>query len=148
MDNILTSWQKEQIVTRAVEAAVIKAGVRADAIPFAVDRGLKIFRLSDESKIVAEDDEGLTRTGKDGVKPLTPLEWVSTDLFQEAPFLFPSSGGGGAGGGSGNKKLGGISSKDDFKTEREEADFMMKYGAEAYRGLPGKSKFLQQYITS
>ena len=144
----LSVWQKEQTVTRAVEAAIIKAGVRPDAIPFAVDRGLKVFKLSDENKIVAEDEDGVTRTGKDGVKPLTPLEWATADLFQEAPFLFPSSGGGGAGGGAGNKRFGGIATKEDFKSEKEEADFMVNHGVEAYRNLPGKSKFLSQYITS
>lgn len=144
--NALTAWQREQMVTRAIEAAVIKAGVRPDAIPFAVDRGLKVFKLSDEGKIVAEDEEGLTKTGKDGVKPLSPLEWATTDLYQEASFLFPPSGGGGAGGGSGGKRYGGVMSKEDFKSEKEEADFMVKFGAEAYRSLPGKSKFLGQYV--
>lgn len=143
--NALTAWQKEQLVTRAVETAVIKAGVRPDAVPFAVDRGLKVFKLNDEGKIVAEDEEGLTRTGKDGVKALSPLEWATTELFQEASFLFPSSGGGGAGGGAGGKRYGGIVSKEDFKSEKEEADFMVKFGAEAYRTLPGKSKFIDQY---
>lgn len=146
--NALSAWQREQTVTRAVEAAVIKAGVRPDAIAFAVDRGLKVFKLSDEGKIVAEDEEGLTKTGKDGVKPLTPIEWVTIDLYQEAPFLFPPSGGGGAGGGAGNKRFGGVVSKEDFKTEKEEAEFMVKHGAEAYRSLPGKSKFLSQYMAS
>lgn len=140
----LTAWRKEQTVVRAIEAAADAAGARPEAKSFIVDRGLKVFKVSEEGgKIVAEDEEGMVRTDKGGVKPLTPLEWIKTDLFQEAPFLFPSSSGGGAGGGAGGKKYGGIVSREDFKSEGEEANFIREHGKEVYLSLPGKSKFIK-----
>lgn len=141
----LKAWQKRQTVESAIEKEAVKV-VRPEAVDDVMRLGREIFSLSEEGKIVALDGPDEIRRGKDGIAYLTIQEWIATDLYRDKPHYFPPSTGGGAGGGAGGRgKYGGIVSKDDFKSEKEEADFMVKHGVEVYNSLPGKSKFLGQY---
>lgn len=141
----LKAWQKRQIVESAIEKEAVKL-VRPEAVDDVVRLGREIFSLNEDGKVIALDGPDEIRRGKDGIAYLTLQEWIATDLYRDKPHYFPMSTGGGAGGGAGGRgKYGGVASKDDFKSEKEEADFMVKHGVEAYNSLPGKSKFLGQY---
>ena len=141
----LKAWQKRQTVESSIEKEAVKV-VRPEAVDDVVRLGREVFSLNEDGKIVALDGPDEIRRGKDGMAFMTIQEWITVDLFRDKPHYFPVSTGGGAGGGAGGRgKFGGVASKEDFKSEKEEADFMVKHGADAYRSLPGKSKFLGQY---
>jgi hypothetical protein len=90
---------RQKDVERAITDAVLSpnSGARTDALPDILTRAFKVFSVED-GKVLRKDGES-TVYGSDGISPLTPLEWLTTDLKGQASYLFKDSSGGGAGGG-------------------------------------------------
>jgi hypothetical protein len=89
-------WRRDRIQT-ALQSAVAEAGVFDKAHADAVQRGMAIFTdLDDHGNVIAKQGEDVLY-GKDGVKPLTPGEWIlSLKASGQAPHLWAPSGGSGA----------------------------------------------------
>lgn len=79
----------------------IDAKIRKGAVEDVVARGRAKFTMDEEGKVVAQDIHGNPLYGKDGVTPLTIIEWI-TELPNEAVHFFEDSSGGGGGGGDKN----------------------------------------------
>jgi len=98
----LTAIQIDQAVVN--EAS--KRGLRATAIPDITSRARLTFKLVDGVPQAFDGEK--TRTGKDGVSPMTLAEWVEA-LVGDAPHLFEANAGGGAAGsssgGAGNRSV-------------------------------------------
>ena len=67
------------------------------ALPDIISRAARVFQVQPDGSIVPKDGDTIIY-GADGVKPMTPKEWL-VKLVAEAPYLGKSSSGGGAGGG-------------------------------------------------
>lgn len=101
-----TRWRADRIKTALLDAAT-KAGVAKHALSDAVARGMSVFvALDDDGVPIAKNGEDV-RYGKDGVKPLSPDEWIAS-LKPDAPHLWPTSSGGGAGGHQNGTGTGGV----------------------------------------
>lgn len=74
------------------------AGVLPEAIDIAVSEGMAEFDIQ-KGKIIATNEDGTTRFGKDGKTPYAPEHYVE-DLRERRPFMFPASEGGGSKGNS------------------------------------------------
>jgi hypothetical protein len=102
-------------INQGVIVSATKRGLRPTAIPDAVSRAQKMFRLINGVPTAFESDGRTVRYGRDGITPLTLDEWTE-NLAVEAPHLFESNAGGGAagnasGGGAGARAL----SRNPFK---------------------------------
>lgn len=82
----------------------IKHGVRKEAMPDVIARGMRSLKLVD-GKLIAHDDVGQKRYGKSS-DPMGPDEWAE-ELVGSAPHLFDPNSGGGAAGSGGAKKFAG-----------------------------------------
>lgn len=112
-----TRWRTDRVKTALTEAAG-RAGVAKYALQDVVSRGLTLFTELDDHGTPLAKDGGEIRYGKDGVKPLSPDDWV-LGLKAEAPHYWPASGGGGAPAQHGNGSSGTIDwSKISSPTER------------------------------
>ncbi|UXO93736.1 minor structural protein [Pseudanabaena phage Pan1] len=90
---------KKLMVEGNLRQAAAELGLIPSAVEDALSRAMSIFRVSDDGKLIAEEN-GATVYGKDGKNPLTPAEWLET-MKERAPHWFPAPSGAGAGGGSG-----------------------------------------------
>ena len=110
----LTSIQVDQ----AVVTEATKRGLRPTAIPDITARARNTFRLVNGVPQVFEADGQTVRVGKDGLTPMTVMEWIDAQVA-EAPHLFESNAGGGAAG-NGSGGVGGAgnrSVKNPFRKE-------------------------------
>ena len=93
-------------IDQAVVTEATKRGLRASAIPDITARARMTFKLVDGVPQAFDGDK--SRTGKDGVSPMTLAVWVDV-LVSDAPHLFEANAGGGAAGsssgGAGNRSV-------------------------------------------
>ena len=82
-------------ITRAVLDS--KSGARPEALHDIKTRAYNVFVVED-GKVIAKKGEA-TIYSSNGVDPMSPLEWISSPLKEEAGYLFKDSSGGGASGG-------------------------------------------------
>ena len=94
---------KGQLARKEIETVLtqegLKAGVREEALPDYLRRGLEVWKLED-GKPVAYNGNAQSYSKKQPAELLSPAEWVSV-LSSEAPHLFKLSKGGGANPGAG-----------------------------------------------
>jgi len=91
------------MVDGEISRAIGKVGAPAKgAMSDILSRARSVWEVR-EGKLLAKDEEGNVRFGKDGKEPMTPDEWAQV-IVQEAPHLFEGSGGGGAGGAAGGSR--------------------------------------------
>lgn len=83
----------EVLIDAALTKALLGAGVRKDALDYALLKGKQVWKLRDGEPI-ASNGESLIY-GKSGTNMISMDEWAGDILSGEAPFLFESSGGGG-----------------------------------------------------
>lgn len=84
------------IIERGITDAVNEIGQpRKGAIIDIIQRGRQTWRLDENGKPVAYNDDGTTIYGKDGKEPISMKEWAQK-LLEQAPHLFEESRGGGA----------------------------------------------------
>jgi len=70
------------------------------------------------------------------------LDFFLNEAKRKARFLWPEGGEKrGSASGEAPKALVGVKSKEDFKNEQEEAQFILRHGRAAYLALPGRSRF-------
>jgi len=83
----------ESIIDKEIQLRVSStANPQKGAMPDIISRGRKIFKIDDKGQVVAVDEKGNTRFGKDGISSLSIEEWA-VNLPVEAPFLFePAKG--------------------------------------------------------
>ena len=84
-------------IDQAVVSEATKRGLRATATPDIMTRARSVFRLVGGAPTAFEADGQTTRMGRDGVTPLSLVEWIVSQVA-EAPHLFESNTGGGAAG--------------------------------------------------
>lgn len=87
------------LVDSAVKSSAVELGVVATAIDDVVLRAKTVFRVKDGA-VVAVNEKGEIRYGKDGTTPLGISEWTK-DLKTAAPHLFQGFKGSGAQGANG-----------------------------------------------
>lgn len=94
---------REERVKNAIRAASFdpdgapdKLGIHQGAVDDIIERGLRIFKVDGDGKIIPQDGEA-TIYGADGITPMTPREWLGK-LREDAPYYFQGTSGGGAGG--------------------------------------------------
>ena len=93
-----TTAYRGKVLENAIRSVAV--GLHDSAIEDAVFAGTRTFSLDDKGEAVALDAQGHPITGKDGITPLTPKEWMEMQK-ELKPHWFPaSSSGGGAAGGS------------------------------------------------
>lgn len=111
---------KRSVVERYVTDAVLneKSGAIPTALPDILERSGKVFKVSDDGKIVAKEGDAIIY-GADGATPMTPIEWLGK-LKESAPYFFKGSNGGGATGGTSKSAPGGMSSEDFLKLPASE----------------------------
>ena len=85
-------------IDQAVVNEATKRGLRATAITDITARARMTFKLVDGVPQAFDGEK--SRTGKDGVSPMTLAEWVDA-LVSDAPHLFEANAGGGAAGSGG-----------------------------------------------
>jgi hypothetical protein len=79
----------------ALREALVKSGVLPEAIPDALNRGIGIFSVGEDGKLIAKDGDAPLMSKKDATKALTPQEWAES-LKSDARHLFGSPAGVGA----------------------------------------------------
>lgn len=93
-----------QLATVQIDQAVVneatKRGLRPSAIPDITARARSTFRLVDATPRAVEADGKTVRAGKDGVTPLSVVEWLDLQVT-EAPHLFEGNSGAGTSGNGG-----------------------------------------------
>lgn len=122
----------ESAVTKAVTDG--KSGVRTDALPDILMLARDTFRIEGEGQIVPYAGDSKL-FGADGVSPMTPSEWLAK-MRESKPYYFKESAGGGAGSGATPGGEGGVKKKSDLKNPAEKAQFIGKFGYDAYANLP------------
>lgn len=124
---------RDRVLGDAIRAAAAKTGALPEASDDLILRAKGTFQLNDEGEAVAVDANGDVLFGKDGKTPLSPLEWAES-LKETAPHLFPRAEGTGAGG---HKPGGGGGSlKRSEMSASDKADYIRKYGQQAFLKLP------------
>lgn len=93
------------------------------AVDDALFRAKSIFTLDKDERVVAVDNDGHVRLGKDGKSPFSPSEWLE-GMKEAAPHWFAAPSGGGAQGGGGSGRQGG-----GFVLSRADARDPAKYRA-------------------
>ncbi len=84
------------IIERGITDAVNEVGSpRKGAIIDIIQRGRQTWRLDENGKPVAFNEDGTTIYGKDGKLPISMKDWAQ-NLLEQAPHLFEESRGGGA----------------------------------------------------
>ena len=123
-EDILKTTQsiKDRLAKVTIDNA-IQLAVSTDSVPVKgaladiISRGRGVFSLNEKGEVVALDDKGGVRYGKDGNLPLSIQEWAAS-LPTEAPFLFEASAGAGSRGG----EIGGGGAGSKFITPDQIAD--------------------------
>lgn len=93
------------LIDNTVRVAAGKTGVRPEAVDDVLLRAKTMFQIKD-GNVVALDEKGAIKYGKDGTTPLGIEEW-SAGLKTQAPHLYLGSNGGGANTGAGGGGSGG-----------------------------------------
>ncbi len=123
LEGTSTGWEdkfKGKLLDISIRDAATKGEVLPEAVAYAITRGLEIFSLDENERIVALDEKGGIIMGVDGTNPMTPSEWISTDLRKDSAFMFPAVQGSGTppGGGQPNQPGGKFTiSKADLKKD-------------------------------
>lgn len=95
-------------IDEVVLSEALKRGLRVTAKADLMYRARAAFKLVAGQPRIFEADGTTLRTGKDGVTPQNPAEWVDA-LATDAPHLFEANAGGGAvGSGSRGAAVGGV----------------------------------------
>lgn len=130
----LANLQVESAITTVLTSKAGKdLGVIPQAIPDIVRRALDVYRLEDKTgQIVPYRLDGSIMYGKDPAKPMPIDEWLS-GLKPDCPHYFAPSGGAGGGNDSG---AGIPRKKRSEMTDDEKAQFIGKFGQDAYLNLP------------
>lgn len=133
------SLQKALIDTQALAAIGAHKGVPDLLLPHIRSR-TQVVEENGEFQVRVTNPDGTPKIGSNnGLASIEDLvvEMKGHEVFGRA---FDGEGKGGSGkeanGGGGRPAAHGITNKSQFKTERERADFVDKYGNEAYRALP------------
>jgi hypothetical protein len=88
------------IIDRAIQDAALQNGVLPEAVADTLFRARQWgWQLNDKGQVIAKAPNGDIRYGSDGTTPLSPKDWVTGTLKQEAKHLFKGNSGGGASGG-------------------------------------------------
>lgn len=133
--NRLARLMVEAGITRAVTS---KAGQVLGIVPQALAdiarRALEVFQMDEKTQqMIPRKADGSIIYGKDPTQPMTMEEWLPT-LKSDCPHYFKES----SGSGGGNDAGGGVPKKERSKmTPAEKAQFIGKYGQDAYLNLPG-----------
>jgi len=114
----------ELTIDRVAAESAAKAGVHKESLRVVKMLARETFKVGEDGEVVARDEDGMTRLGKDG-KPLTPETWIDK-LREEHPYLFPGSSGGGAHGGPGHKTGGNVIRLQPGYSQKEFNDAMDK----------------------
>lgn len=116
--SLVTERNTTMVETAIREAALSEqAGMNPAALVDIIGRGSKVFEVNENKQVVAVEN-GTVVYGADGVKPMTPLEWIE-QLKQDAPYLAKPSNGGDAGG-SGKQEYAGLSQEEFNKLSSSE----------------------------
>ena len=122
---------RARVLGDEIRSAAGKAGALTSAQEDLILRAKGIFQINDEGQAVAVDEDGNPIMGKDGRTPLSPIEWIES-LKESAPHLFPAASGTGAG----KHKQGGAHFKRSQMSASDKADYIRRYGRDAYLKLP------------
>lgn len=103
----LTGKFNRSIIDREIMMAASdpKSGIRTDAMKAVLAEAYDTFKVGEDGRMIAKDNQGNIRYGADGATPLTIGEWFKGDLLKSAPYVFKASEGGGATGGEGGGTL-------------------------------------------
>lgn len=122
---------RARVLGDEIRSAAGKAGALTSAQEDLILRAKGIFQINDEGQAVAVDEDGNPIMGKDGRTPLSPIEWIES-LKESAPHLFPAPSGTDAG----KHKQGGAHLKRSQMSASDKADYIRRYGRDAYLKLP------------
>ena len=122
---------RARVLGDEIRSAAGKAGALSSAQEDLILRAKGIFQINDEGQAVAVDEDGNPIMGKDGRTPLSPIEWIES-LKESAPHLFPAASGTDAG----KHKQGGAHFKRSQMSASDKADYIRRYGRDAYLKLP------------
>lgn len=93
----------ERDLEKILRDAAGPAGIIDTAMPDFLARGKSLFVLEGGVAVPKRNDSTVF-SKKDVTKPMSPTEWIETDLSKEAPHFFkPSKGGGAPGTGGGGR---------------------------------------------
>ncbi len=100
----LSTKQKAELSKLKIDSALLteatKAGLRPEAAEDFINRGTRLFTLTDEGAVISKDETGQIRYGATG-QPLSITEWVGTVAKDKSyGHLFAPNTGGGSQGGS------------------------------------------------
>lgn len=100
-NDLQSRYDRREVEIQVREAASnADLGVLPSAIPDIVRNANDLFQMKD-GKLVAMRD-GAPVYGADGATPISPAEWIKTEVTKNSPHYFKPSSGGGAGGQGGN----------------------------------------------
>lgn len=122
---------RARVLGDEIRSAAGKAGALSSAQEDLILRAKGIFQINDEGQAVAVDEDGNPVMGKDGRTPLSPAEWIES-LKESAPHLFPAASGTDAG----KHKQSGAHLKRSQMSAGDKADYIRRYGRDAYLKLP------------
>ncbi|KPD01955.1 hypothetical protein V5085_01730 [Moellerella wisconsensis] len=122
---------RARVLGDEIRSAAGKAGALSSAQEDLILRAKGIFQINDEGQAVAVDEDGNPVMGKDGRTPLSPVEWIES-LKESAPHLFPAASGTDAG----KHKQSGVHLKRSQMSAGDKADYIRRYGRDAYLKLP------------
>ncbi len=145
----VSTKQKGELAKLKIDTALVtvgtKNGLRPEAVEDFVNRGTRLFSLSDEGQVVSKDENGQVRYGALG-QPLTIEEWVGTVAKDKSyGHLFSPSAGGGSTGGATKpvtvnpflKGTPGFNVTEQFRIGRENPALAAQLKEAAATGQPG-----------
>lgn len=83
------------VIDGSLRSAAVEAGITKTAIEDVVFRGRQVFNLDEKDRPIPRDPNGNMLVGKDGITPLSAVEWLDS-MKKIAPHWWPPSQGGGA----------------------------------------------------
>lgn len=130
LENRNTRLSKKALGRFFLEATNEMGGMHKGGVKDAVIRMENLFTLSDDDEPVMLDQNGKVIYGKDGVSPLSPVEWLESQKEENGHWFENGSSGGGAGGGGDEYEGKKTMKLSDFegKTPQEKSDFINKEG--------------------
>lgn len=105
---------KRLVLDSEIRRSASDIGILPTAIDDALYRAKDIFSIGENNSVIAKDNDGSVKLGKDGKNPLSPAEWIES-MKEQAPHWFQMNQGGGSNGGSGRGSITG------FTITREQA---------------------------
>lgn len=119
----------ELVIDGQAKEALIKAGVRPEAITDGVMRAKSEYQL-EEGKAILRDSNGEIVVGKEG--PLSMTEWAEQQKATSPHWWNDTTGGGGQGGNKSNPS----NLKRSQMSNSEKSAYISEHGGEAFRNLP------------